>query len=154
MNVCGILAGTAFLSQGIEKLTAGPGASGVLDRQSSPDAVAGGSPSAGNLADGQHGNENANVVRLKLLGEEISVWVNQRPVPGIRFTWGPSGSGALVYVGEHGELVFFDQRKHRNRVPDVKDAFLPAWSADGGRLAYLQKAGRKKLAIACVAVGR
>jgi hypothetical protein len=141
------------VQQGIEKLTAGPGASGVLDRQSSPDAVAGGSPNAGNLADGQHGNQNANVVRLKLLGEDIAVWVNERPMPGARFSWGPAGSGALVHVGEHGELVFFDQQKHRRRVPDVKDAFLPAWSTDGSRLAYLRKAGRKKLEISWVAVG-
>jgi hypothetical protein len=138
--------------QGIETLKPGVGAAGVLDRQSSPDAVAGSNPSVANLADGAHANQNANVTRLKLVGEDIAVWINERPYPGARFSWGPPGSGALVYIGEHGELVFFDRQKHRQRVPDVKDAFLPAWSADGGRLAYLQKTGRKKLAIAWVPV--
>ena len=136
--------------QGIETLKPGVGAAGVLDRQSSPDAVAGNNPSVASLADGAHGNQNANVTRLKLVGEDIAVWINERPYPGARFSWGPPGSGALVYTGEHGELVLFDRQKRRQKVPDVKDAFLPAWSADGARLAYLQKTGRKKLAIAWV----
>jgi hypothetical protein len=138
--------------QGIETLKPGVGASGVLDRQSSPDAVAGGSPSVANLANGAHGDQPANVTRLKLVGEDIAVWINERPYPGARFSWGPPGSGALVYIGEHGELVLFDQKKRRQKVPDVKDAFLPAWSADGGRLAFVQKTGRKKIAIAWVPV--
>ena len=138
------------VSQGIETLKPGVGPAGVLDRQSSPDAVAGNNPSVASLADGAHGNQQANVTRLTLVGEDIAVWINERPYPGARFSWGPAGSGALVYTGEHGELVLFDRQKHRQKVPDVKDAFLPAWSADGGRLAYLQKTGRKKLAIAWV----
>lgn len=142
------------VQQGVETLKAGVGASGVLDRQSSPDAVAGGSPSASNLADGAHGNQNATVTRLKLLGEDIAVWINERPFPGARFSWGPSGSGALVYIGEHGELTFFDSQRHRRTVPQVKDAFLPAWSTDGSRLAFLQKTGRKKVAVSWVEVGR
>jgi hypothetical protein len=140
------------VQQGIETLKAGVGASGVLDRQSSPDAVAGGSPSAANLADGAHGNQSATVTRLKLVGEDIAVWINERPFPGARFSWGPAGSGALVYTGEHGELIFFDRQKRRQAVPKVKEASLPAWSTDGGRLAYLQKKGRKTLAIAWVPV--
>lgn len=138
--------------QGVEILKPGVGAAGVLDRQSSPDAVAGNNPSVASLADGAHGNQPANVTRLKLVGEDIAVWINERAYPGARFSWGPSGSGALVYVGEHGELVLFDRLKHRQKVPEVKEAFLPAWSADGGRLAYIQKTGRKKLTIAWVPV--
>ena len=138
--------------QGIETLKPGVGAAGVLDRQSSPAAVAGNNPSVENLANGTHGDQPATVTRLKLVGEDIAVWINERPYPGARFSWGPPGSGALVYVGEHGELVLFDQKKRRQKVPDVKDAFLPAWSADGGRLAFVQKTGRKKMAIAWVPV--
>jgi hypothetical protein len=142
------------VQQGIETLKAGVGASGVLDRQSSPDAVAGSNPSVSSLTDAAHGNQNATVTRLKLVGEDIAVWVNERPFPGAKFSWGPAGSGALVYTGEHGELVLFDRQKHRQRVPDVKEAFLPAWSADGSRLAFIQKTGRKKVAISWIAVGR
>jgi hypothetical protein len=140
------------IQQGVETLKAGVGASGVLDRQSSPDAVAGGNPSMSNLADGAHGSQNATVTRLKLVGEDIAVWVNERPYPGARFSWGPAGSGALVYVGEHGELMFFDRLKRRHKVPGVKDAFLPAWSADGRRLAFIQRTGRKKLSVSWIEV--
>ena len=140
--------------QGAEALKSGPGASGVLDRQSSPDAVAGGSPNVENLANGMHGNQNVDVVRLRLAGQDIAVWVNERPVPGMKFSWGPAGSGALVFTGEHGELVLLDGQRRRQGVPGVKDAFLPAWSADGGRLAYVQKTGRKKITISFVEVGK
>lgn len=142
------------ISQGIETLKPGVGAAGVLDRQSSPDAVAGSNPSVANLANGTHANQNATVTRLKLVGEDIAVWVNERPYPGAKFSWGPAGSGALVYTGEHGELILFDRQKHRQKVPDVKDALLPAWSGDGNRLAYVQKAGRKKVVIGWVAIGQ
>jgi len=142
------------IQQQIETLKPGTGASGVLDRQSSPDAVAGGSPSAENLANGAHGNQSANVVRLRLVGQDIAVWINERPFPGMKFSWGPAGSGALVFTGEHGELVFLDGQRHRQTVPKVKDAFLPAWSTDGSRLAFIQKTGRKKVAISWIAVGK
>jgi hypothetical protein len=150
----GIPALVIEIQQGIEALKSGPGASGVLDRQSSPDAVAGGSPNVENLANGMHGNQNADVVRLRLAGQDIAVWVNERPFPGMKFSWGPSGSGALVFTGEHGELIFLDGRRRRQDVPKVKGAFLPAWSADGGRVAYVQKTGRKKLAFSWIAVGK
>ena len=142
------------IQQQTETLKPGTGASGVLDRQSSPDAVAGASPNPENLANGMHGNQSANVVRLKLVGQDIAVWVNERPVPGMKFSWGPAGSGALVFTGEHGELVFLDGQRHRQAVPKVREAFLPAWSTDGSRLAFIRKTGRKKLTISWIAVGK
>jgi Tol biopolymer transport system component len=48
--------------------------------------------------------------------------------------------------------VFFDAQKHRQTLAGVKDAVLPAWSTDGPRLAYLQKTGRKKYAVAWMSV--
>jgi len=134
--------------QGNENLKSGPGQAGVLDRSSSPDRVAAGNPSVESLASGNMGTERARVVRLTLLGTDIATWVNERPFPGARFSWGPRNSGALVYVGEKGQLVFFDQRKQKQTVASVKDTLLPAWSADGKRLAYLQKTGRKKFVLA------
>ena len=77
------------------------------------------------------GNDRARVVRLTLLGTDIATWTNERPYPGARFSWGPSNSGALVYVGEKGQLVFFDQQKQKRAITSHKDAVLPAWSADG-----------------------
>jgi hypothetical protein len=138
--------------QGSEIIKTGTGPAGVLDRSASPDAVASGHPSVENLASGNMGNDKATVVQLALLGEPIATWVNERPLPGARFSWGPSGAGALVYVGDKGQLIFFDRAKHRRTAEGIKDAAFPAWSADGGRVAFLQKTARKKYVITWVPV--
>jgi hypothetical protein len=136
------------VEQKTEVVKGGPGPAGALDR-TNPAAATNPAMTAPDLVDGTSGNQKAAVVRLKLLGQEIAKWVNEgRPIPGTRFGWGPSGSGAMVFLGEHGELVFFDQRKHKRTVPDVKGALLPAWSLDGRRLAYLQKTGRDTFVVA------
>jgi hypothetical protein len=142
------------IEQTVETLKTGVGQAGVLDRQSSPTGVASNNPSPESLANGQHGNSDANVVRLRLVGEEIAVWVNERPVPGTRFGWGPSGTGSLVCLDEQGSLVLFDRLKHRQTIKGVKNALLPAWSADGSRLAYVQRLGKKRIAIATLPLGR
>jgi hypothetical protein len=133
-----------------ETLKSGTGPSGVLDRTGSPDAIANASPNAENLAAGAHGNTRAHVVRLSLLGRTLMTWVNERPVPGTRFGWAPPGTGALAYVADDGRLTLFDQKKHQRKVGAVKNAILPAWSGDGARLAYLQKAGRRTFTVAWV----
>ena len=95
-------------------------------------------------AEGQH----QNVARLVLFGETVSEFVNQVPIPGLMFSWGPWASGAIAYTDrEVGRLMLLDQHKHKQTVSAVKDALLPAWSTDGTRLAWVQKDGRKKYAL-------
>jgi hypothetical protein len=130
-----------------QKIKGGPGAAGVLDRTSNPAAVAASGPSPESLANAQHGDQSANVVRLTLLGEEIASWVNERVIPGLRFGWGPAGSGAIAYVASNGGLLLFDGEKRRQEVADTRHTILPAWSGDGCRLAYLEKQGRKKYVL-------
>jgi hypothetical protein len=50
--------------------------------------------------------------------------------------WSPDGTDGL--------LILLDQHKHKQVVPGVKNARLPAWSTDGARLAWVQKSGRRK----------
>lgn len=142
------------IEQTIETLHTGVAQAGVLDRQSSPTGVVGSNPSPESLANGQHGNSQANVVRLRLVGEAIAVWINERPIPGARFGWGPTGTGSLVYIDAQGSLVLFDRLKHRQTIKGVKDTLLPAWSADGSRLAYVQRLGKKRIAIGTLSLGR
>ncbi|MCU1382741.1 MAG: hypothetical protein JWL71_1438 [Acidobacteria bacterium] len=86
-----------------------------------------------------------NYARLTFAGETISEFLNQKPIPGLMFGWGPVGSGAMAYTDrEAGHLTLIDQHKRKQTVPGVKDALLPAWSPDGARLAWVQKAGRRK----------
>ncbi len=130
-----------------ETLKSGMAPAGALDRTGSPESTAGTiSPDAG------HGNQDARVVRLTLLGQVVGSWMNERVIPGARFSWGPAGSGAIAFVGEGGCLVLFDRGKRTQVLKDVKDALLPAWSSDGARLAYLAKSGRKKYLVSWVAI--
>ncbi len=140
------------IEQKDETVKAGTAPAGVLDRESSPDRVAGAGISASDVAKGAHGDQKVHVVRLRLLGEEVGVWANEYANPGAKFGWGPSGSGAIVHVDETGRLVFFDEHRHRQTVAGVKNALLPAWSTDGARLAFLQKTGRKTYAVAWMSV--
>ena len=132
-----------------ETQKSGMAPAGALDRTGSPESTAGTiSPDAG------HGNQNARIVRLSLLGQIVGSWMNERVIPGTRFSWGPAGSGAIVFVGEGGRLVLFDREKRTQELRNVKDALLPAWSTDGARLAYLAKTGRKKYSLSCVTLSR
>jgi hypothetical protein len=86
--------------------------------------------------------------RLTLFGETVSEFINQKPIPGLMFSWGPPGSGAIAYTDrEVGRLTLLDRHKHKQTVSGVKDALLPAWSTDGTRLAWVQKTGRRKYAL-------
>src|ERR1019366_6315209 len=69
-------------------------------------------------AEGQH----QNVARLTLLGETISEFINQVPIPGLMFSWGPAFSGAIAYTErESGRLLLLDRDKHKQTVSGVKD---------------------------------
>jgi hypothetical protein len=99
-------------------------------------------------SEGQH----QSVIRLVLLGEAISEFVNERPIPGLTFSWGPAFSGAIAYTTVDGRLMLLDQKQHKQAVSGAKNALLPAWSTDGARLAWVQKSGRKKYTLVWAAV--
>ena len=82
--------------------------------------------------------------RFVLLDQTIAEFKDTRPIPGLTFSWGPRGSGAIVFTDHDGRLTFLDQEHHRQAIANVKDATLPAWSADGARIAYAVKSGRRK----------
>ena len=89
-----------------------------------------------------------------LAGETIAEFKEARPVPGLTFSWGPAGSGAIVFTDRNGRLVFFDRAKHKRIVPDVKEAILPAWSPDGTRVAYAVKQARRKYQLVWCNIAR
>lgn len=125
----------------------GVAAAGVLDRTSNAGSIQGSGYTAAGLANAQASSQRLPVVRLSVLGELVAMWVNERPIPGTRFSWGPTGSGALVHVGDKGALVFVDQGKRHLIVAGTKDAVLPAWSLDGQHLAWFQRSAKKKFTL-------
>jgi hypothetical protein len=100
--------------------------------------------SADKIAEGQ----KQSLWRLTVLGETVSEFQNTAVIPGLMFSWGPPGTGAIAYTDrELGHLTLLDRNKHKQTVSGIKDALLPAWSTDGTRLAWVQKAGRRKYTL-------
>ncbi|HWF84848.1 MAG TPA: hypothetical protein VG222_08385 [Vicinamibacterales bacterium] len=131
------------VKQTLEKVKIGTGSAGAADR-SAPGA--GSVSSSGNVERAAE-SQGENVVRLVLFDEAVSVFINQRPIPGLQFGWGPAGSGAIAFVNDSGRLVLLDRGTHKQTVAAVKDALLPAWTMDGSRIAFLEKSGRKKYTL-------
>jgi hypothetical protein len=141
------------LEQKLETLKAGTGPAGALDREAAG-TLGGNTGNIESVAKGNDQNQKQNVMRLTLLGETISEFVNERPIPGLMFGWGPEKSGAIAYTDRDGRLLLLDQQKHKRTVAGAKDALLPAWTMDGTRLAWVQKSGRRKYTLVYASVTR
>jgi hypothetical protein len=89
---------------------------------------------------------------LRFAGSEIGNWLNDAPLAGETFGWGPERTGALVFADKSGRLFLMDQANRKLAVASVRDAMLPAWSSDGRTLAYLQKTGKRKYRLMTAAV--
>ena len=80
--------------------------------------------------------------------------MTDEPKSGITFGWGPAGSGALAFADKEGRLALVDKERRIRIVPRTDGVLLPAWSPDGSYVAFLQKQGRSKYALASVALLR
>jgi len=141
------------VQQKYEQQKYGTGSAGAADRSSSG-AGADNINNADNISK-QAQTTTQSVVKLVLLGETIGTWVDKRPTPGTTFSWGPSGSGAIAFVDEKGQLVLLDNHQHRQPVAyALKEVSMPSWSMDGSRLAWLAKAGRNKYMLSWAAITR
>jgi hypothetical protein len=140
------------VTQKFETMKVGTGQAGALDREANP--IGGNVGNIDTIAKGNDQNQKQNVMRLTLFGETIGQFVNERPIPGLTFSWGPEKSGAIAFTDPDGRLMLLDQAKHKRSVAGAKDALLPAWSADGTRLAWVQKSGRRKYTLMYATVAR
>jgi len=84
-----------------------------------------------------------NVVTLSLMGETIGYFEGVQFMPGFTFGWAPKEVAAIAYVNSSGHLAVMDKDKNKLQVESTKGVLLPAWSVDGGRIAFMQKAGKK-----------
>jgi hypothetical protein len=139
------------VQQSLENMKYGTGSAGAIDQG---DRASGGLTTSGANAERAAMSDKNHIVRLKLLDETISEFVNEAAVPGLMFGWGPSGSGAIAFTDRDGRLFLFDHQKRKQAVSSARDAVLPAWTADGSRLAWAQKSGRRKYALMVAAVSR
>jgi hypothetical protein len=92
-------------------------------------------------------SQMATVVTLKLKNEVVGEFVNAPAIPGTTFGWGPTGTGLIAFVNGAGRLVIMDGQGRKQEVEGTKAVLLPGWSADGARLVYLERSGRKKYTV-------
>ncbi len=111
-----------------------------------------GGMSVSEAAGATYQTQNANVITLKLKNEVVGEFVNAPVIPGLTFSWGPAGSGLIAFTNSVGKVILMDDQVRQQELAGSKDAFLPAWTADGKRLAYLEKTGRKKFTLRIVDV--
>jgi dipeptidyl aminopeptidase/acylaminoacyl peptidase len=139
------------LDQKMEVQKVGTGSAGAA---AGGDRTGGANVMSADNVDREAQNQREHVFRLTLYGEAVSTFVNERPLPGLQFGWGPRGSGAIAFVDSEGRLFLLDDKKHKRAIAGTKAALLPAWTEDGSRLAFVEKTGRKKYTLAWVAVVR
>jgi hypothetical protein len=117
-------------------------------QRTQPNPFAGGFNSVGGAQTGAdpHNARDTFAIeaRLLLLGQEVGYTLNEVAMAGGSYGWGPFGSAAIAFIDTSGRVTLFDHSKHKNVVATAKGAMMPAWSTDGRRLAYVQKAGRDR----------
>ena len=92
---------------------------------------------------------------MHLHGRQIGAFDNTVIVPGLTFGWGPTGSRAIAYAEPRkGRITVMDAAGDRHEIAGTADALLPAWSNDGSRLAWIEKADRNKFVIRVARVDR
>jgi hypothetical protein len=111
-------------------------------------------PTASPIAKDVASMQKVVTTTLRLKGEQIVQVQNARLVPGTTFSWAPAPAAALAFVNGRKRLVIMDRAGRKLEVPGTGDVLLPAWSPDGGRIAWIQKFEKKKYAIMAVEVGR
>jgi hypothetical protein len=85
---------------------------------------------------------------LKLKGTTIGEWLNEGVTPGTNFGWAPAPSKLIAFTKrEGGSLMLLDDQGRKQELTGAKVAVLPAWSADGRKLAWLEKKDRKKFEL-------
>lgn len=111
-----------------------------------------GGMSVGEAAGAAYQSQNASVVTLKVKSVVIGEFVNVPAIPGTTFGWGPTGSGLIAFAGPDGHVAIMDDQGRKQEVSGSKAAYLPGFTTDGKKIAYLEKTGKKKFQLRVVDV--
>jgi hypothetical protein len=117
-----------------------------------------GDPNAGtsmeDVANAKSQTQTVNVTTLTLMGERVGYFEGVQFIPGYTFGWAPKDVGAIAYVSGSGRLAVLDKDGGKQQVESTKNVILPAWSTDGTRIAFLQKASKNKYELYVAPVTR
>ena len=102
-----------------------------------------GGTTAGEVSARAAQTQRQRVVTLVLKGENVGEFVGQQFLVGYTFGWSPRDR-MIAYAHSSGRLGVMDDQGNKQQVDGTKNVILPAWSPDGGRIAFLQRAGKNK----------
>jgi len=104
----------------------------------------GGGTTADDIVGAAMSSQMQHVVTLKLKGEVVGEIIDTQFVPGYTFSWAPQSFGtAIAYARPDGHLSVMDRDGGKKEIADTKNVLLPAWADSGGRIAFVQKDGKK-----------
>jgi WD40 repeat protein len=108
------------------------------------DTGGGGGTTADEVAIHAQQAQKQHIVTLTVKGETVGEFVGQQFLPGYTFSWSPSALGLMAYGNQAGRLTLMDRQGQKQQIDSTKNVILPAWSNDGSKIAFLQKAGKNK----------
>ena len=108
------------------------------------DTSGGGGTTAEDVANRAQQAQKLRVVTLAVKGETVGESVGLQFQPGYTFSWSPAALAMMAYGNQSGRLAVMDRQGQKQEVGGTKNVILPAWSNDGSKIAFLQKAGKNK----------
>ena len=85
-------------------------------------------------------------------GELVGEFIGQQFLPGYTFGWSPSQLGMIAYANSSGRLALAGKDGQKQQLESTKNVLLPAWSSDGSKIAFLQRAGKNTYELYVVTV--
>jgi len=104
------------------------------------------------IISGPQQSQNVTTTTLRLKGQVVSEFVNTPVIPGLLYGWGPEGTGLIAYASSKRLLTVMDRNGGRQEVTVSKAVLLPAWSADGTRLAWIEQQPHQRYVLKMVDV--
>jgi hypothetical protein len=128
-----------------KRTTAAP-TGGVLARGGSADPGTG--TTVSDVAAAVDQSQVQVIYTLKLGNETLGEWINEPVIPGVNFSWAPAPLVFLAFTKrDGGPIMVLDEAGRKQQLAGAKSAFFPAWSADGKRLAWLERRDKKRYVL-------